>query len=1221
MVARKGRPLIRAILFIVRLRRDVQEQNRRRTMRRRMGALAQTAGMAPQGRGTTHLVKNDAKTARGRDAAKLKRCESSHQQRAKLIGTRIGRELSRHQRHRNSAPSMLFLRSPTPQPQSFSGSAQSLDDRGANGEQSAGEKSIDFDSFLGMLPPYQLKMDKSNQISVHPSAAHHLAARSLFRHKNVWGTGRSLDDSRSDGNAVSSTATELSVKFFHRQGSVESGGKSAKNGRGAEWDGPRKKLKAGMVGLVGALSALEQGDLGALSAVLSRSRGNGEQTEGIKTTEVLSTGIYALFPQKMTLLDVALMLGRKEAAEMLMEFGARDGTAVPSAEQKRTAVERVVAECEGRATELLTRERSGGKDDEKRLQLLNSQLAILRQMVAHLSVSIPRLPPPPESVSAECVSPSAALLRLCFFSDSSSIVVRLRVQWSRSAQFSSVDGFLEADNVRSQSFIVDGLPLGHAFAFRVSFASIWGWGPPAMAVPTMLRISSWDQLEDEEGKEENYWDRGRPDSKKLAELVEHVEQYRKSAILSKMFQNCAVGPAEREKKRRVGLRHLFSASSKFVKHIQRGLFLTTVFYTEERILCTVDDCLPVICVDECATGLPADDLHWLMKLSLCWEQLPHLQESLGCSVASSANLQLRSRLLDAALAMHNALGVKDIGRVHHVPLVSQPGTTLLVTVRLVPEGQSDEAQGLAMRWMRMEKLFRRRQACPALEFLSRELLSLLNFYECSLVPLEPGLYVAYLRLHSSLNSIHVLVPDNLISSLPFANVRSNSHVTREEWALLKSLAEADDENGVPLVMEKALPEQRSFYEQLSKASSRLVNHLELDSDQILGTRLFRHRLVQLNEYVSLILVMPRAEEVCQVNACAKGADNGSAVATFRGCVSVPVPVFQMINLAAYQPDFLSSYCSLSIFLDHFLTITQYEQRQCLLEDDTRIFNDQMARLSEFQQRLEAIWRSARWISGFASVARDRGSVYRHRALPLTRLFCCSDEPRDRNDRSGCRWMDKNGGDNARQTVAKKECATYGTECLPPQLLLGERPPSSPVRLSHSLNSSPSPCRAVPRPSPLALSPLLSTHPIHCSSSQLPASSSVSPSSPVPMPSPATLSAIVRVFASYETGLPQRNISVRLRISGETSAAEVVQLVVRQLARLSSSGHQKVSPPAPSAPNPCQFCLVSVVGARERCLRDEFRVLRLPPPWDKGTLCVRYVHSLSAAIDLANESAV
>ena len=74
---------------------------------------------------------------------------------------------------------------------------------------------------------------------------------------------------------------------------------------------------------------------------------------------------------------------------------------------------------------------------------------------------------------------------------------------------------------------------------------------------------------------------------------------------------------------------------------------------------------------------------------------------------------------------------------------------------------------------------------------------------------------------------------------------------------------------------------------------QLVNDLELDSKQLLGTRLFRHRLVQLNDCVSLILVMPRAEEVCQVNASSKGADNGTVSATVRGCVSVPVPVFQM----------------------------------------------------------------------------------------------------------------------------------------------------------------------------------------------------------------------------------------------------------------------------------------------------------------------------------------
>jgi hypothetical protein len=80
------------------------------------------------------------------------------------------------------------------------------------------------------------------------------------------------------------------------------------------------------------------------------------------------------------------------------------------------------------------------------------------------------------------------------------------------------------------------------------------------------------------------------------------------------------------------------------------------------VLCTVDDCLPVICVDENSTGLAAEELHWLMKLSLCWEQLQLLQETMGAAASGSANAQLRARLLDAAQAMHNALGVR--GRQH-----------------------------------------------------------------------------------------------------------------------------------------------------------------------------------------------------------------------------------------------------------------------------------------------------------------------------------------------------------------------------------------------------------------------------------------------------------------------------------------------------------------------------------------------------------------------------
>lgn len=48
-----------------------------------------------------------------------------------------------------------------------------------------------------------------------------------------------------------------------------------------------------------------------------------------------------------------------------------------------------------------------------------------------------------------------------------------------------------------------------------------------------------------------------------------------------------------------------------------------------------------------------------------------------------------------------------------------------------------------------------------------------------------------------------------------------------------------------------------------------------------------------------------------------------------------------------------------------------------------------------------------------------------------------------------------------------------------------------------------------------------------------------------------------------------------------------------------------------------FCLVAVIGARERCLRPDFRPLDLQNPWKKGKLFVRLKHDLLAAIEHSN----
>lgn len=52
-------------------------------------------------------------------------------------------------------------------------------------------------------------------------------------------------------------------------------------------------------------------------------------------------------------------------------------------------------------------------------------------------------------------------------------------------------------------------------------------------------------------------------------------------------------------------------------------------------------------------------MYWAIKLSLAWDEMQTLQKA---SNSNSSNSHFRSRFIDAAIEMHTALGVKDIGR-------------------------------------------------------------------------------------------------------------------------------------------------------------------------------------------------------------------------------------------------------------------------------------------------------------------------------------------------------------------------------------------------------------------------------------------------------------------------------------------------------------------------------------------------------------------------------
>lgn len=105
--------------------------------------------------------------------------------------------------------------------------------------------------------------------------------------------------------------------------------------------------------------------------------------------------------------------------------------------------------------------------------------------------------------------------------------------------------------------------------------------------------------------------------------------------------------------------------------------------------------------------------------------------------------------------------------------------------------------------------------------------------------------------------------------------------------------------------------------------------------------------------------------------------------------------------------------------------------------------------------------------------------------------------------------------------------------------------------------------------------------------------------------------ILRVYAAYNSGLA-KGTSVMLHVTPKTTAREVVNLVVMQLNQ--AIVRKGLAGPMYSEAQLLDFCLVAVIGPRERVLRDDYRLLQLQNPWTKGKLYVRLKNNLLAALE-------
>ncbi|CAJ0610012.1 unnamed protein product [Cylicocyclus nassatus] len=366
----------------------------------------------------------------------------------------------------------------------------------------------------------------------------------------------------------------------------------------------RKVWNNNAIDMLSALQYIEKDDDAGLQSVLRKSYFN--------VNTKLICGPYAEYSRKWTLLDVALNLRSTQCVRSLQNFGAKENLSMNSIEKRKVALDSAATFTCEQIAKLASTEQT--KEVNKVGRLWSAHLLVLERMARTLSTV--QLPDPPEFVKVESNSRSSVLLHVECARERTEPVIKYMVEWSTQPDFSKIlGGYVETD-MRKGEVIVTELPTNTKLCFRVSCGGILGYSSPTLAQPMFVELSSWYDVA---GKPEGWNEH----MESMSKLGDDVTRYRQSPVWKTIFSSSE----ETVKKKKNSLKEFFMAGRKFSKSVTRGIYLGSVLYTDGKVLCTSDDCLPLIHVDNTVTTIANDDFLWLMKMSLCWEEVGTLSES------------------------------------------------------------------------------------------------------------------------------------------------------------------------------------------------------------------------------------------------------------------------------------------------------------------------------------------------------------------------------------------------------------------------------------------------------------------------------------------------------------------------------------------------------------------------------------------------------------------
>ncbi|KAL9894742.1 ankyrin repeat and fibronectin type III domain containing protein wide awake isoform 2-T2 [Glossina fuscipes fuscipes] len=731
-------------------------------------------------------------------------------------------------------------------------------------------------------------------------------------------------------------------------------------------------------------SAVEHGHLDKARTIL-------ESTD-IDVNSINTDGLSAL--------DVAVLSNNRSMTKMLLQHGALEGSQF-AVDNIGTKLNALLKDAESRVHELSGLEGtcqptyssrpsissiiigntgssvSGctGNEIEKQIGIWERRIKGLRRLL--LGWDQARPPDAPASLTVDVTGDNSVQVQILEPFDGA-IATKFKVQWSTRADFSNVVGERELmdwcsfHGTMGTQYQINGLTQGRRYFLRAACGNVKGWGDYKTSVPASVIPSSWRDLNN---REDRYLGR-----QLILDNLFTAVRLARPADVSELTLDTNQSNQRKNPKKKTTIKQLFSVASKFQKHLRRGIHLASIVYYEDKVLVTSEDSLPVIEIDESYPSSLHNDYHWLMKVACSWDDVKSLRTDMERNLTSANHF--RTKLLSAVCQMQSVLSFNDLGQLYYKPLRDSQGTVVLSCIQSVKSQKAVSI--LNSRWLPINKLQKKLIALHEEYNINEIIISSINdeiqYHQAALQRLNPGLYLGYLKLQCSMDQIQVVVPVKTPNVLPHCRVRENSHITAEEWLVLKR-SYSDDEfnNGrgrtSPLRIsldfntnpEESTEIQRLFLYDLSSALHKLFSYMNIKPEEASTHRLYDVEVIEHSNDISFLIICPAVELTCAVPG------QSELLLQRDDLASLSVQAFEMIHLLTYQPGIIQKYARLSCILELDTALATQSQREAFASSELQTAKERLAKLQELTNSLNAVWKTVRWLMDVISFARDKNA--------------------------------------------------------------------------------------------------------------------------------------------------------------------------------------------------------------------------------------------------------